>query len=215
MTWHITWLETGRAWFKMVPQASDVVPYSFPVPLDTKHHGRLGTLRSGRSIYEFLGMVDRDMASIAYRYSHLVKTDIKNFYPSVYTHSLAWALHGKRRARKERYNYKLLGNRLDRLFQQANDGCTNGIPIGPVVSDIAAEILASAVDVNLTARLRAAGSNSPVFRFKDDYRFLVQSDSDGRTVIKHLQSALRAFNLEVNDAKTEIHALPGGLFREW
>src|SRR5690606_40387637 len=67
------------------------------------------------------------------------------FYPSVYTHSLAWAIHGKRTIRnggkgKNRRDMKFVGNRLDKLFQMANDGCTNGLPIGPAVSDIVSEI---------------------------------------------------------------------------
>ena len=73
---------------------------------------------------------------IPYRYTHLVKADIKNFYPSIYTHSIAWAIHGKNFIRKDRnrHDYRFLGNRLDRLFQYSNDQKTNGIPIGPVVS---------------------------------------------------------------------------------
>jgi reverse transcriptase-like protein len=214
VAYHIT-----RNWKRlvdaMVPTDSEVVSYSFPIPLDTKRHGRLGTLRSGRMIYEFLGMVDRDIASVAYRYSHLVKTDIKSFYPSIYTHSIAWVLEGKRKARKQSHNFKLLGNRLDKLFQNANDGCTNGIPIGPAVSDIISELLASAVDRDLTAKLKAANITCSAFRFKDDYRFLVKSEADGRAVIKHLQAALRDLHLELNEAKTSVHPLPDGLFREW
>src|SRR5271156_5716597 len=83
----------------MIPNRSNVYSYSFPIPVDARSPGRLKFLRSGRMIYEFLTMVDDDIASVAYKYSHLVKTDIKNFYPSIYTHSIAWALHGKRKAR--------------------------------------------------------------------------------------------------------------------
>ena len=91
-------------------------------------------------IYEFLWMTEEDLVSSSHRYTHLVQADIKSFYPSIYTHSLAWAIHGKRHIRKgnNRHDYTLLGNRLDRLFQYSNDQRTNGIPIGPVVSDIVA-----------------------------------------------------------------------------
>lgn len=211
--------DIARNWKKlvdrMVPNDSKIVSYSFPIPLDTRKHGRLGVLRSGRMIYEFLGMVDRDMTSVAYRYSYLVKTDIKNFYPSIYTHALAWVLHGKKKARAELHNYKLLGNRLDKLFQNANDGCTNGIPIGPAVSDVAAELITAFVDRRLSKSLSKHGIDCAAFRFKDDYRFLVKSESDGRAIVKHLQSALRELNLELNEGKTAISPLPDGLFREW
>ncbi|WP_083767911.1 RNA-directed DNA polymerase [Thioalkalivibrio sp. K90mix] len=199
------------------PSDSIVTSYSFPVPIDSKHPGRLGHLRSGRMIYEFVGMVDKDIASIAYRYKHLVRADIKNFYPGIYTHSIAWALHGKNNVRKRENfrNYQLLGNRLDRLFQRANDGCTNGVPIGPAVSDIVAEIIASAVDRILSKGVKESSIDCEIIRFKDDYRILVQSEEDGRRVIKELQASLKEFSLEINEAKTEIKTLPEGLFREW
>jgi len=201
----------------LIPKKSQVTSYTFPLPIDAKNPGRLSFLRSGRSIYEFIGMVDRDIAAIAYQYSYLVKTDIKNFYPSIYTHSIAWALHGKKFIRKKEnlHNYKHLGNRLDRLFQNANDGCTNGIPIGPVVSDLIAEIVASAVDIELTKKLQADGIDCEVVRFKDDYRILVKSEDDARTIIKLIQSSLKTYNLEINELKTSISELPDGLFRDW
>lgn len=150
----------ARNWNKvvdcLVPDDSEVTCYSFPVPIDSKHPGRVGRLRSGRFIYEFLTMGEEDMASLAYRYTHLVKADIKNFYPSIYTHSIAWAIHGKNFIRKDRnrHDHRFLGNRLDRLFQYSNDQKTNGIPIGPVVSDIVAEIIAAAVDRQLTKTVK-------------------------------------------------------------
>ncbi|MFM4812982.1 RNA-directed DNA polymerase [Aeromonas dhakensis] len=211
----------ARNWKTMLkaifPAKSRVTSYSFPLPIDAKEPGRLSYLRSGRLIYEFIGMVDDDIASMSYRYSHIVKADIKSFYPSIYTHSIAWAIHGKSFIRKpvNMYNTKLVGNRLDKLFQNANDGCTNGIPIGPVVSDLIAEIIAAGVDVVFSQKLELAGIECEVVRFKDDYRILVKSESDGKSAIKHLQEALKEFNLELNDEKTNISTLPEGLFREW
>ncbi len=38
----------------MIPKDSQVTCYSFPVPVDSKHYGRVGQLRIGRMIYEFL-----------------------------------------------------------------------------------------------------------------------------------------------------------------
>ncbi len=201
----------------LVPTQSLVTCYSFPIPIDSRQPGRTGCLRSGRMIYEFLSMTEDDLASVAYRYTHLVRADIKNFYPSIYTHSIAWAIHGKKKIRKgsNRWDYKLLGNRLDRLFQYSNDERTNGIPIGPVVSDVVAEIIAAAVDCELTKSVKDKELECEMIRFKDDYRILVKSDSDGRQVIKLLQAALREFNLELGEDKTSVHTLPEGLFRPW
>ena len=191
-----------------------VCSYSFPIPLNSKMPGHIGGLRSGRMIYEFIEMAENDIASVAYKYKYIFTTDVKNFYPSIYTHSIAWAIHGKKLIRKaaNRYNFTYVGNRLDKLFQKANDDCTNGIPIGPVVSDLVAELILSGVDKLLSKSLK---ENVLVVRFKDDYRILAKNEQDGRIVIKDLQSALKEFKLELNDDKTAIHHLPNGLFRNW
>jgi hypothetical protein len=202
-----------------------VCSYSFPIPLDDNKLGEIGGLRSGRMIYEWIEMAENDVASIAFQYKHLITTDIKNFYPSVYTHSIPWALHGKDYVRNQRCpnnhpnrsNYNLLGNCLDKLFQNANDGCTNGIPIGPAVSDIVSEIVLSGVDRKLSEALVNAGIDNDVaiVRFKDDYRILAKKESSGRSTIKFLQSALKEYRLELHDGKTEFYDLPNGLFRNW
>jgi hypothetical protein len=192
---------------------NNVSSYSFPLPLTARKRGSLGTLRGGRMIYEFIEM-ENDLAAIAYRYKFLITTDVKNFYPSIYTHSIPWAIHGKNRVRKKanRYNYDLFGNRLDRLFQNANDGCTNGIPIGPAASDLIAEMVLAGVDRMISTEIK---SDVAIARFKDDYRILAKTEEDGRAAVKALQTALKEFNLELNDDKTEVHALPDGLFRPW
>ena len=196
-------------------QDNKVCSYSFPIPVDDKKPGEIGGLRSGRMIYEWIEMAENDLASIAFKYKYLITTDIKNFYPSIYTHSIPWALHGKEFIRKKenRNNFDLVGNRLDKLFQNANDGCTNGIPIGPAVSDIISELVLSGVDRQLSESL--TDDKVVVVRFKDDYRILAKDESSGRSTIKLLQSALKEYKLELHDGKTEFYSLPDGLFRNW
>lgn len=211
-------LHIARNWKKIIGvlfhKQNKVCAYSFPVPVDKSNVGKLGRLRSGRLIYEFIEMAERDMAAVSYKFNFLLTTDVKNFYPSVYTHSIAWALHGKKVIRKagNRYDFTLLGNRLDKLFQNANDGCTNGVPIGPAVSDLVAELILASVDRILSRKLT---DDVLVVRFKDDYRILAKSEPEGRSVVKELQAALKEFRLELNDEKTQVHKLPDGLFRTW
>jgi hypothetical protein len=130
---------------------------------------------------------------------------------------MAWSLHGKRAARKRRHDFGLAGNRLDKLFQNANDGCSNGIPVGPAVSDLVSELVLSGVDRQLSKALVKAGLADKVLvvRFKDDYRVLSKRLDDGRSALKFLQSALREFRLELNEDKTEPRQLPDGIFRTW
>lgn len=186
--------------------------YSFPIPVSGKQEGVLGSLRSGRMIYEFIEMAENDLVADASRYEYFVETDITNFYPSIYTHSLAWALHGKQTSRDDDA-FDLFGNKIDKLFQNANDGCTNGLAIGPVVSDLFSEVLLAAIDAKASSELD--GMDFLGVRFKDDYKILCRSKSDADTIMKTLQRQTRYYNLSLNEGKTVILELPEGLFRPW
>src|SRR5690606_37768093 len=195
-----------------------IYSYSFPIPISKKANSTLGNLRSGRMIYEFLEIARKDLVAEAYKYKYILKTDIKNFYPSIYTHSIAWALHSKELIRKKgnRADYlRFLGLKLDKLFQAANDGCTNGIAIGPAISDLVGEIILTAVDTQCSKTINDKTINFIGVRFKDDYRFLCQSKHDAKLIIKTLQKQLSSFNLTLNEGKSHVTELPEGLFREW
>lgn len=198
-------------------RANRVFSYSFPIPVDGRALGTVGALRAGRMIYEWIEMAERDLAAEAFRYRCLFTTDVKNCYASMYTHSIPWAIHGKKVARTRRFDYDLIGNRLDKLFQNANDGCTNGIPVGPAISDLVAELVLAGADLHFSRALNktAYANDVLVVRFKDDYRILTKRLDQGRSVLKLLQASLQEYRLELNDGKTESRPLPGGLFRPW
>ncbi len=195
-----------------------IYSYSFPIPVSKKSESILGHLRAGRMIYEYLEMAENDLVAEAYNYKFILKTDIKNFYPSIYTHSIAWAIHTKKtiRTKGNRSDYSnFLGLKLDRLIQYANDGCTNGIAIGPAISDLISEIVLSSVDTESSKIIDKKRIDFIGVRFKDDYRFLCQSKEDANFIIKTLQKQMAVFNLTLNENKSKIDELPEGLFREW
>ena len=192
-----------------------IYSYSFPIPLNKESLGLLGSLRSGRMIYEFIEMSESDIVSEGHKYNLIVKSDIKNFYPSIYTHSIAWAINGKVNARNDRFKYNLLGNKLDKLFQNANDGCTNGIAIGPAIPDLVTEIMLAAIDTEISKQLKKEKIDFVGVRFKDDYRFLCQTESDAHEILGVVQRKLKGFNLSISEEKSTVSKLPEGLFREW
>lgn len=194
---------------------NQIASYSFPIPVSKKSIGKLVKLRAGRMIYEWIEMAEKDLVSEAFKFKYIVRTDIKTFYPAVYTHSIAWALHSKIKARRTPITFSLLGSKLDKLFQNANDTCTNGLPIGPVISDFVAELLLTTIDKETSLVLKKKKINFVGVRFKDDYRFLCESKGDAEVVIKCLQQRMKYYNLYLNDSKTEIKELPEGLFRPW
>jgi hypothetical protein len=103
------------------------------------------------------------------RYRFCLVTDVSRFYPSIYTHAFPWAINGKAAAKEDTQSNSstVFGNRLDFIVRQAQSKQTIGMPIGPDVSKIAAEILMAAVDTRFIA---LSGKTVPTYlRHVDDY----------------------------------------------
>lgn len=191
-----------------------IYSYSFPIPVSSADENGIGSLRSGRMIYEFLEMAEKDLVAESFNYDTLAKIDITNFYNSVYTHTIHWALKGDRKAAAEVKKFADLGSKLDKLFHYANDRRTNGIAVGPVLSDLIVELILSERDKVISIRLAELGLVDFVAtRFKDDYRFLCKSEKDADKIIKVVIDVLGEFNLQVNEQKTKKLPLPDGLYR--
>jgi len=152
----------------------------------------------------------RILRSTGYRY--LLSVDINRFYPSIYTHSIPWAAHGKTFAKKNR-GQNFYGNTLDKFCRNCQDGQTLGLPIGPDTSRIISELILSSVDKKLAEYM----VNIPFtgIRNVDDYLLYFNSLAsleEGRT---KLQKILREFELELNSIKEKILDLPEIIENEW
>lgn len=204
-----------RNWKKIVDQLFHkdlkIFPYSFPIPLNARDEGKLSSLRSGRMIYEWVEMAEKDMVAEAHKFKLIIRADITNFYNSVYTHSIGWALYGRDKSFADK-SFKLSGNKIDRLVQYANDARTNGIPVGSALSDLIAEIILASIDLKVSKKLK--GIEFLGSRFKDDYRILCNNEDDAKTILKELSDELVNFNLLINEHKTKILTLPEGLYRQ-
>jgi len=196
---------------RLYPENTKIFSYSMPIPVDTKNQGSVGSLRSGRMIYEWIQMAESDLVIDATSYKYLAKTDITNFYSSVYTHSVAWAIAGSRETAFEDKEFALFGNKIDKLLQYSNDARTNGIPVGSILSDLIAEILLSWVDEKVSLEL--GDLDFLAVRFKDDYRILCNTEEDAKKVLSTISDELKKVNLSLNETKTQIFSLPDGLYR--
>lgn len=125
-------------------------------------------------------------------HSHILKTDISRFFPSVYTHSIAWAL-------RDSHN-KDCGGKLDIALRSGNHGQSIGIPIGPQSSFIIAEIIMAAIDKQME------GKNCQLqgYRHVDDYFLCFGSRSEAELALSEICAATAKYRLAINDAKTEI-----------
>jgi len=191
---------------------NSIYTYSMPIPVNANCKGELSLLRSGRLIYEWIEMAERDLVAEAHRFKVLIRTDITNFYNSIYTHSIAWALHGREIAFSDK-DLKLTGSKIDKLVQYANNGRTNGIPVGSAVSDLIAEILLAKIDQNVSLELKNKNITFLGTRFKDDYRILANTEGEAKKILSILSEELNKFNLLISENKTKILCLPEGLFR--
>jgi len=138
----------------------------------------------------------------------LLKADVIRFYPSIYTHSVPWAVHGKAFAKANR-DPKHLGNKLDLLLRNCQDAQTNGIPVGPDTSLVIAELLLAQVDRSLLRR-RCKG-----FRYMDDYELVFDSEKRALEARSDLQEALLGLELDLSATKTAIGSLPRQLEDGW
>lgn len=139
------------------------------------------------------------------RFKFCLVTDVARFFPSVYTHTLPWAINGKTAAKDDRTSASaaVYGNRLDFILRNSQSGQTIGIPVGPDTSKIAAELLLSAVDDNFLSRYPLTGRPTYV-RHVDDYWIAGNSQEECERHLFHLRLALREFQLDINESKTKI-----------
>lgn len=141
---------------------------------------------------------------------YLVRTDISRFYPTLYTHSIPWALHGIATAKANR-TPALLGNRLDKLARDQRDGQTNGIAIGPDTSLLLAETVLRGAD-DVLGRILPSRAG---FRYVDDYELPCLTLREAEETLRMVEATLAKFELSLNPTKTGIEELPAPLTEAW
>jgi hypothetical protein len=137
-------------------------------------------------------------------YRYVVKTDVSRFYPSVYTHSVPWSMHGREAAKADnRTNSTTVTfNKLDALMRQSQDGQSVGLPVGPDTSRIIAEIVGAAVDENFQQRY--SGKAVCLVRHVDDVWIGASSMTEAEEYLYAYRECLREYELDINELKTSI-----------
>lgn len=131
--------------------------------------------------------------SLDYRY--VIHSDITDCYGSIYTHSISWALHTKKKAkkRKNRNNNSLIEVVIDKHLQDMSHGQTNGIPQGSTLMDFISEIVLGYMDLKLAKKLSTIGvEDYKILRYRDDYRIFSNESFEAERITKELSEiALR------------------------
>ena len=134
--------------------------------------------------------------------------DISNCFPSIYTHSIPWALVGHAVEKKD-HDPKKWFNAIDAKQRHLKRNETQGVPVGPATSNVIAEIILARVD----KRLRKLGYR--FIRAIDDYQCYTATRDEGVCFIRDLELELDRYLLKLNSKKTKCHQLPLPERAEW
>lgn len=140
--------------------------------------------------------------------NYRVRTDIANFYKSIYSHSLPWALVGTAQAKRERGS-NLWYNQLDSAARLSQRNETKGITIGPATSSILSEIVLFPVD----SHLRNKGYR--FYRYIDDYTAFTKDRDEADRFLTDLSKMLEEYGLQLNAKKTVITEMPVPNAEKW
>ena len=169
-----------------------------PILVSTDHNSDQAT-----QVKNWWHAVEQKSLTYSLEYSHILHTDVTDCYGSLYTHSIAWALHGLEVAKATARKKLLLGDRVDSHIRAGRYGQTNGISQGSVLMDFIAEIVLGYVDANIDNEL-GSSKDFRVLRYRDDYRIFANSDERAEAVLKTVSDKLRDVGMRLGVSKTYL-----------
>jgi hypothetical protein len=155
-----------------------------------------------------------DFTELEKKFSLMCHLDVTKCFPSLYTHSISWAVRGKTRTKKglvgKQPPKKTFDAAFDELLQGLNYRETHGIPIGPELCRIFAEVILQKVDACVIERVAEdelrLGEQYWYYRYIDDYYLFYNEEATRTSFVRALSQELEVFKLYLNDDKS--HATP-------
>lgn len=137
--------------------------------------------------------------------------DISNCFPSIYSHSISWALVGKNTAKSKSKpaDKNEWFNQIDLNTRNLKHGETNGALIGPHSSNLISEIILVTVDNGLTKQ------GFKYIRNIDDYTCYVDTYEEADRFFLSLSEELKKYELALNGKKSKIIPLPLASVKNW
>lgn len=159
---------------------------------------------TGENIMNWWEQFEQKTIEKSLDFKYCLFTDISNFYPSIYTHSIPWAFYGKEEVKSNLGRYRnSYGQGIDTRIQKLQYNQTNGIPQGSVLMDFISEIILGYIDLELTDLLNQDNiEDYHIIRYRDDYRIFSNSENNIELIAKYLQQILLTFNLNLGSGKT-------------
>lgn len=137
----------------------------------------------------------------------ILKADIAQCFPSIYTHSIVWAAYGVDQAKRDisRKSATTYFNALDFFVHSGQRGNTRGVLIGPDAYRLIAEFVLAKIDEQLHQQVGSLIVGA--VRHVDDYYIGLRTEHDAQSVLSRLREVLAGFELNLNDNKTSLRLL--------
>lgn len=146
------------------------------------------------------------------RFDNYMNLDIQNFFSSIYTHSLEWAITDNiRKTKSELHGDDDFFRKItDKVCQTINYNETNGIIVGPEFSRIISEILLTRADLNIAKKLSNEGlqynRDYIIYRFIDDYTIFFNNpcEQNEKIIKETIIDILSHYKLRLNTEKSVL-----------
>ncbi|MDP5239117.1 antiviral reverse transcriptase Drt3b [Uliginosibacterium sp. 31-16] len=172
-----------------------------------KHTPSYFSYRGYDRLYKFFN--SRDYFSLEKRFSVLMTLDVSKCFDSIYTHCLSWGVKDKAFTKENVSVFTTFAQEFDHVIRHGNHNETNGIPIGPEVSRIFAEILFQEIDRKAIELLSSNyGVDYAFRRYVDDVFIFARNEDVARKIYDIYADVLVGFNLHANSAKSDTIRRP-------
>ena len=142
--------------------------------------------------YSFRTFRQKSLELAAARDGFVLMTDIADFYQRIYFHRLENALSMAVSSLVHR-------RAICRMIKAWNQSVSYGLPVGPAIFQLLAELTIDDVDQSLL------GNGIEFCRYSDDYRIVVDSEREAREACAAIAEVLlRNHGLTIQESKTEI-----------
>lgn len=177
----------------------------------TKHVPSFFSYRGYDRLYKFFS--SPDYFKLEKRFRILRTLDVSKCFDSIYTHCLSWATKDKNFTKENLTVVSTFGQEFDQTLRHGNHNETNGIPIGPEVSRIFAEILFQEIDRIVIDRLKLSHGMTlhidyTFRRYVDDVFIFTENEDLAKLIYDIYSDTLIYFNLHANNSKSKTHLRP-------
>jgi hypothetical protein len=190
-----------RERFKAFAKSKHIRCVSMPVVSESRQSDK------AEQVLQWWREIEQRSIELSIEYDYQAQTDVADCYGSIYTHSIAWALHGENEMKKRENRNKstFLGNDIDKHLQDMHYGQTNGIPQGSVLCDFIAEMVLGYADTRISDEISKKGiRNYRILRYRDDYRIFTGSPLDADGILKIISEVMHEFGMKLNMSKTGV-----------